>query len=85
MADHILLAPYGDIDLDSTPVVVLGCKHIFTAETLDGHMGISDVYELDDQGEVSTCACRMTKVRCLYALLQNDWDNSLLATVPADA
>ncbi|KAK9802792.1 hypothetical protein WJX73_006176 [Symbiochloris irregularis] len=50
VADHLLLAPYGELDLNSTPVVVLGCKHIFTAETLDGHLGINDVYDLDDQG-----------------------------------
>ena len=41
---------YGEIDLDESPIVVLGCGHFFTAETLDGHMGISEVYEQDQNG-----------------------------------
>ena len=41
---------YGEIDLDDTPIAVLGCGHFFTAETLDGHMGMADVYEQDING-----------------------------------
>ena len=41
---------YGEIDLDETPILVLGCGHFFTAETLDGHVGISEVYEQDGYG-----------------------------------
>ena len=41
---------YGELDLDETPVVNLGCGHFFTAETLDGHMGMAEVYEQDVRG-----------------------------------
>ena len=42
---------YGEIDVDETPVVVLGCGHFFTAESLDGILGMSEVYEVDGYGE----------------------------------
>jgi hypothetical protein len=42
---------YNKIDLDETPIVVLGCGHFFTAETLDGHMGMGHVYMTDGYGE----------------------------------
>jgi hypothetical protein len=42
---------YNEIDPDETPVVVLGCGHFFTAETLDGHVGMGEVYEIDGHGE----------------------------------
>lgn len=42
---------YGEINLDETPIVVLGCGHFFTAETLDGHMGMGGVYLIDEYGE----------------------------------
>jgi hypothetical protein len=31
---------YKEIDLGETPIAALGCGHFFTAETLDGHMGM---------------------------------------------
>lgn len=42
---------YGEIDLNSTPIVLLGCGHFFTAETLDGHMCMAQVYEMNLEGE----------------------------------
>jgi hypothetical protein len=42
---------YKEIDIDETPIVVLGCGHFFTAESLDGLMGMSEVYEVDRYGE----------------------------------
>lgn len=42
---------YREIDLNDTPIVVLGCNHFFTTETLDGHMGIAEVYLQDERGE----------------------------------
>ena len=36
---------YAEIDLDETPVIVLGCGHFFTIETLDGLIGMGEVYE----------------------------------------
>jgi hypothetical protein len=42
---------YNEIDVEETPIVVLGCGHFFTAETLDGHVGIGAVYAIDGYGE----------------------------------
>ncbi|KAK3293122.1 uncharacterized protein B0H64DRAFT_326522 [Chaetomium fimeti] len=41
---------YGEIDLNDTPVAVLGCGHFFTGETLDGMLGMSNVYTTDKLG-----------------------------------
>ncbi|KAH8889256.1 hypothetical protein GQ53DRAFT_723440 [Thozetella sp. PMI_491] len=41
---------YRDIDLDETPIVVLGCGHFFTPESLDGLVGMSEVYTTDKYG-----------------------------------
>lgn len=49
--DLLEMKTYGDISLDETPIVVLGCGHFFTAETLDGHIGMTDVYEQAGDGE----------------------------------
>jgi hypothetical protein len=38
---------YTEIDIDESPIVVLGCGHFFTIETLDGLVGLKDVYEVD--------------------------------------
>ena len=45
---------YNEIDLDESPIVVLSCGHFFTAETLDGHMGMSEVYETDIKGDFTS-------------------------------
>ena len=42
---------YGEIDPDEALIVVLGCGHFFTAETLDGLMGMREVYMVDGYGE----------------------------------
>jgi hypothetical protein len=47
--DLIMFSRYADINLDDSSIVVLGCGHFFTAETLDGRIGLKDVYELDVQ------------------------------------
>jgi len=41
---------YSEIDLDETPIVVLSCGHFFTAESLDGLVGLSEVYKVDMTG-----------------------------------
>jgi hypothetical protein len=51
-----MMLPYGEIDLNDSPIVVLGCKarHFFTVETLDGIIGMKEVYETDAKtGEYS--------------------------------
>lgn len=42
---------FGEVNLDSTPIVVLGCGHFFTTETLDGHVGMAEVYAVDSNGD----------------------------------
>ena len=49
--DLLEMKTYGEIDLDETPILVLGCGHFFTAETLDGHLGMTEVYVQDGYGE----------------------------------
>lgn len=49
--DLLEMKTYGEIDLDETPIAVLGCGHFFTAETLDGHVGMNEVYVQDGYGE----------------------------------
>jgi hypothetical protein len=38
---------YKEIDLAETPIVALSCRHFLTAETLDGLMGMEEVYVTD--------------------------------------
>jgi hypothetical protein len=47
--DLVMMEPYSNIDLNETPIVALGCegKHFFTAQTLDGMIGMKEVYEID--------------------------------------
>lgn len=47
----IELKSYSEILIDESPIVVLSCGHFFTAETLDGHMGMTEVYVQDSKGE----------------------------------
>lgn len=42
---------FGEVDLSSMPIVVLGCGHFFTGETLDGHIGMGEVYDMDLHGD----------------------------------
>ncbi len=46
MVDYILQATYGDVDLDEDPVIVPSCRHLIARSSMDGHMGMSDYYEL---------------------------------------
>ena len=47
---------YREIDVSESPIVVLGCGHFFTAETLDGIMGMRDVYVSNDWGTFTALA-----------------------------
>jgi hypothetical protein len=42
---------YSEINIDETPIVVLGCGHFFTAESLDGLVGMSEVYTTNRLGD----------------------------------
>ncbi|KAH7629493.1 hypothetical protein B0T09DRAFT_308653 [Sordaria sp. MPI-SDFR-AT-0083] len=48
--DMLEFKTYEEIDLNETPIVVLGCGHFFTAETLDGLVGMNEVYTVDKTG-----------------------------------
>ncbi|EGX94155.1 NFX1-type zinc finger-containing protein 1 [Cordyceps militaris CM01] len=48
--DLLEMKTYADIDVDVDPIVVLGCGHFFTAETLDGLVGMSTAYASDREG-----------------------------------
>ncbi len=45
--DMIMMSRYADVDLNEAPIVILACGHFFTTETLDGLVGLTDVYSLD--------------------------------------
>ncbi|KAI1674825.1 AAA-12 multi-domain protein [Pyrenophora tritici-repentis] len=47
LPDMVMMSRYADIDLNESPIVILGCGHFFTSETLDGHIGLKDVYDVD--------------------------------------
>ncbi|KAH8689897.1 NFX1-type zinc finger-containing protein 1 [Talaromyces proteolyticus] len=47
--DMLLFMQYGEINLDETPVIALACGHFFTAETLDGMIGLKEVYKIDPE------------------------------------
>ena len=49
--DLLEMKSYGEIDVEETPIVVLGCGHFFTAESLDGLVGMAEMYVQDGYGE----------------------------------
>ncbi|KAK4182162.1 P-loop containing nucleoside triphosphate hydrolase protein [Podospora australis] len=49
--DLLEFKPYSEIDLSDSPIVVLTCGHFFTGETLDGMIGMNDVYSTGKAGE----------------------------------
>jgi hypothetical protein len=54
--DLLEMKTYAEIDVNETPIVVLGCGHFFTAETLDGLVGMHDVYVTDKSGRFTGLA-----------------------------
>lgn len=54
--DLLEMKVYAGIDVDLTPVVVLGCGHFFTAETLDGSVDMSIAYRSDHAGRFTALA-----------------------------
>ncbi|TGO88166.1 hypothetical protein BPOR_0179g00040 [Botrytis porri] len=49
--DLLELKLYKEIDLEDTPIIALACGHFFTAESLDGVVGMSEVYEQNIHGD----------------------------------
>lgn len=54
--DLLEMRVYAEIDVDLTPIVVLGCGHSFTAETLDGSVDMSIAYRSDHAGRFTALA-----------------------------
>lgn len=54
IVDFIMQRRLEEVDLESTDVsdrlITLACGHTFTVETLDGHCGMGEYYEIDDMG-----------------------------------
>ncbi|EXJ73565.1 uncharacterized protein A1O5_03326 [Cladophialophora psammophila CBS 110553] len=48
--DLLEMKTYAEIDVNETPIVVLGCGHFFTGESLDGVVGLNEVYTSDESG-----------------------------------
>ncbi|CAG8096658.1 unnamed protein product [Penicillium nalgiovense] len=48
--DFLEMKTYSEINLDETPIIVLGCGHFFTAESVDGIVGLDEVYTRDKNG-----------------------------------
>ncbi|KAL9574223.1 hypothetical protein ACKAV7_001738 [Fusarium commune] len=48
--DLLEFLSYTEVNLDERPIVVLGCGHFFTGETLDGLVGLDEVYTRDKEG-----------------------------------
>ena len=46
VADYILQATYGDVDLDEDPVIIPLYRHLMALSSMDGHIGMSEYYEL---------------------------------------
>ncbi|KAI0338622.1 hypothetical protein BDW22DRAFT_1362689 [Trametopsis cervina] len=55
IVDFIMQRTLNDIDISSDDtsdrLITLDCRHTFTVETLDGHCGLSDYYEMDGMGK----------------------------------
>ncbi|KAJ5422986.1 hypothetical protein N7445_011094 [Penicillium cf. griseofulvum] len=49
--DFLEWKTYSEIDLDETPIIVLGCGHFFTSESVDGLVGLDEVYTRDKNGK----------------------------------
>lgn len=54
--DLLEMNTYAEIDVEENPIVVLGCGHFFTAESLDGLVGMTDVYTSDKFGQINGLA-----------------------------
>ena len=48
MADYIMQSSYAEIDLDESPVIIPSCSHIMSVESMDGHMRLSDFFDVID-------------------------------------
>jgi len=52
MVDFIECTTYREVDLDKDPIIIPACGHLMTRSSMDGHMELSRVYDLDSAGEI---------------------------------
>ncbi|KAI3554849.1 hypothetical protein CABS03_08287 [Colletotrichum abscissum] len=50
VVDLILMDDYGSVDLDEEPCIFPDCGHFYTYTTMDGQMGLRDLYEVSPEG-----------------------------------
>eukprot|EP00172_Hildenbrandia_rubra_P001281 Plantae.Rhodophyta-Hildenbrandia_rubra.ctg18276.p1 GENE.Plantae.Rhodophyta-Hildenbrandia_rubra.ctg18276~~Plantae.Rhodophyta-Hildenbrandia_rubra.ctg18276.p1 ORF type:complete len:703 (+),score=53.24 Plantae.Rhodophyta-Hildenbrandia_rubra.ctg18276:174-2282(+) len=48
LVDLIMRRTFKEIDIDDDPIIILGCGHAFTLETLDGHLQLQSYYTKAD-------------------------------------
>ncbi|KAJ5887927.1 hypothetical protein N7495_007968 [Penicillium taxi] len=49
--DFLEWKTYSEINLDETPIIVLGCGHFFTSESVDSLVGLDEVYTREKDGK----------------------------------
>jgi hypothetical protein len=54
--DLLEMLTYAEINVNENPIVDLGCGHFFTAESLDGHVGMTEAYTSDKFGQINGLA-----------------------------
>ncbi|KAJ9620155.1 hypothetical protein H2203_007920 [Taxawa tesnikishii (nom. ined.)] len=70
-ADLIMFSTYKDIDLNTDPCIFPKCGHFYTLNSMDGHVHLSEHYEVDENGlpvtlklQADTLAFNETKIVC---------------------
>jgi hypothetical protein len=53
IVDFIMLYTFDEVNLDENPCLVLSCEHIFTMESMDGHMSMLDIYSGNEEGSIT--------------------------------
>lgn len=49
VVDLLEMTTYSAIKIDESPIIVLGCGHFFTIETLDGMVALKEVYKVSEE------------------------------------
>jgi hypothetical protein len=52
VVDFILSSTFEEVNLDESPCIIPSCGHLLTVESMDGHMSMSDYYNINDDGSV---------------------------------
>lgn len=52
VVDFILSSTFEEVDLDESPCIIPSCGHLLTLESMDGHMSMSEYYDINDEGSI---------------------------------